>query len=81
MPGYETSFWSGIAAPKNTPAEIVEKLNREVNAALASPVMKARLADLGATPMPMTPAEYRRFIADETEKSGKVVRAAKIKVE
>ena len=81
MPGYETSFWSGIAAPKNTPAEIVEKLNREVNAALASPVMKARLADQGATPLPGSPAEFGEFIAAESEKSGTVIRAAGVKPE
>jgi tripartite-type tricarboxylate transporter receptor subunit TctC len=81
LPGYEASSWVGVGAPRNTPPEIIERLNREINVALASPVMKARLADLGPTPMPMTPAEYGRFIADETEKSGKVVRAAKMKVE
>ena len=81
MPGYETSFWSGIAAPKNTPAEIVEKLNREVNAALASPVMKARLADQGATPLPGSPAEFGKFIAAESEKWREVIRAAGVKPE
>jgi tripartite-type tricarboxylate transporter receptor subunit TctC len=81
LPGYEASFWVGVGAPRNPPPEVIERLNREINAALASPVIEARLADLGATPMPMTPAEYGRFIADETEKSSKVVRVAKIKVE
>jgi tripartite-type tricarboxylate transporter receptor subunit TctC len=80
LPGYEASFWVGVGAPYNTPPEIIEKLNREINVALASPVMKARLTDLVATPMPMTLAQYRAFIADETEKWGKVVRAANIKV-
>jgi tripartite-type tricarboxylate transporter receptor subunit TctC len=81
VPGYEASQWYGIGAPKNTPAEIIQKLNREINAALADPRMKARLADLGGIPMPTTPAEFRQLIADETEKWGKVVRAANIKAE
>ena len=70
------------ARPKNTPAEIVEKLNKEINAALADPKIKARLADLGGSvPMPMSPADFGKFIADETEKWGKVIRAANIKPE
>ena len=81
MPGYEASGWYGIGAPKNTPAEIVDKLNREINAGLADPQMKARLADLGGTPLPGSPADFGKLIADETEKWAKVVRAAKIKVE
>jgi tripartite-type tricarboxylate transporter receptor subunit TctC len=81
LPGYEASQWYGIGAPKNTPAEIIQKLNTEINAALADPRMKARFADLGGIPMPTTPAEFRQLIADETEKWGKVVRAANIKAE
>ena len=67
--------------PKNTPAEIVDKLNEAINAGLADPTIKARLADLGGVPMPMTPPEFGKFIADETEKWGKVIRAANIKAE
>jgi tripartite-type tricarboxylate transporter receptor subunit TctC len=81
MPGYEASGWYGIGAPKNTPADIVEKLNKETNGALVDPKMKARLLDLGGTPMPMTPADFGKFIAEETEKWGKVIRAANIKAE
>jgi tripartite-type tricarboxylate transporter receptor subunit TctC len=81
VPGYEASNWYGIGAPKNTPTEIVDKLNREINAALAAPKLKARLADLGGLPMPMSPAEFGKFIADETEKWAKVIRAANIKPE
>jgi tripartite-type tricarboxylate transporter receptor subunit TctC len=74
IPGYEASAWYGIGAPRNTPAEIVDKLNREINAALADPAMLARLADLGAAPMSVTPAEFSRFVAAETEKWAKVVK-------
>ena len=81
VPGYEASLWVGIGAPKNTPAEIIDKLNNEINAVLADPSMKARLAGLGAEPMPMTPAEFGKLIADETQKWGKVIRGANIKVE
>jgi tripartite-type tricarboxylate transporter receptor subunit TctC len=77
--GYEASAWYGIGAPKNTPTEIIDRLNKEANAALADPRMMARLADIGVIPMPMTPAEFGKLIADETEKWGKVVRAANIK--
>jgi len=79
VPGYEASVWYGVGAPRNTPAEIVEKLNKEINAALADPNMKGRFADLDAKPMPMTPADFGKFVADEIEKWGKVVRAANIK--
>jgi tripartite-type tricarboxylate transporter receptor subunit TctC len=79
VPGYEASTWSGVGAPTATPAEIVEKLNKETNAALVDPKMKARLLNLGGTPMPMTPADFGKFIADETGKWGKVIRAANIK--
>jgi tripartite-type tricarboxylate transporter receptor subunit TctC len=81
VPGYEASQWYGIVAPKNTPAEIIEKLNKEINTALADPKMKARIADLGGVPLPMTPADFGKFIADETEKWAKVIRAANIKAE
>ena len=81
VPGYESSFWTGIGAPKNTPAEIVDKLNKEINAALADPKMKARLAELGATALPGSPTEFGKLIADKTEKWGKVVRTANIKAE
>jgi tripartite-type tricarboxylate transporter receptor subunit TctC len=79
VPGYEASLWHGVGAPKNTPNEIVEKLNKEINAGLADPSMKARFSELGASPMPMTPAEFGKFLADETEKWGRVIRAAHIK--
>ncbi len=81
VPGYEASGWYGVGAPKNTPAEIIDKLNREINAGLADPKMKARLADLGGTVLPGSPAEFGKLIADETEKWGKVIRAANIKAE
>jgi tripartite-type tricarboxylate transporter receptor subunit TctC len=81
VPGYEVSTWYGVGAPKKTPVAIIEKLNHEINDALADPKLKARLADLGAEPTPMKPAEFEKFIADETEKWGKVVRAANIKPE
>jgi tripartite-type tricarboxylate transporter receptor subunit TctC len=81
VPGYEASTWYGIGAPKNTPAEIISKLNYEINATLASPVMKARIADVGGVPLVLSPAEFGKFIANETEKWGKVIRAANIKPE
>jgi tripartite-type tricarboxylate transporter receptor subunit TctC len=80
LPGFEASFWIGIGAPKNTPAEIVDKLNKEINAGLADPGIRTRLADLGGTALPGSPAEFGKFIADETEKWGKMARAANIKV-
>jgi tripartite-type tricarboxylate transporter receptor subunit TctC len=79
--GYEASAWYGVGAPKNTPTEIVGRLNTELNAVLADPKIKERFADLGLIAMPMTPAEFGKLIADETEKWGKVVRAANIKPE
>jgi tripartite-type tricarboxylate transporter receptor subunit TctC len=79
--GYEASQWYGIGAPKGTPADVIAKLNSEINAALADPKLKARLTDLGADLAPTTPAEFGKLIADETEKWGKVVRAANIKPE
>jgi tripartite-type tricarboxylate transporter receptor subunit TctC len=81
VPGYEASGWFGIGAPKNTPAEIVDKLNKEVNAALADPNMKARLADMGGTALAGSAADLAKLIADDTEKWGKVIRTANIKAE
>jgi tripartite-type tricarboxylate transporter receptor subunit TctC len=74
VPGYEASNWYGVGAPKATPAEIVEKLNREINAGLADPNMETRLADLGGTVLAGSPADFGKLIAEETEKWGKVVR-------
>jgi len=81
VPGYEASTWSGVGAPKATPAEIVEKLNKEINAALADHKIKARLADLGSTPLVGSATDFGRLIADETEKWGNVIRTANIKAE
>jgi tripartite-type tricarboxylate transporter receptor subunit TctC len=81
LPGYEASTWYGIGAPRNTPAEIIERLNSEINAGLADPKMKARLAELGGTAFSGSPAAFGKFIADETEKWGKVVKFAGIKSE
>jgi len=81
LPGYETSGWQGIGAPKNTPAEIINKLNREINAALADPKMKTKLADMGGMVIAGSAAEFGKLISDETEKWGKVIRAANIKAE
>jgi tripartite-type tricarboxylate transporter receptor subunit TctC len=79
--GYEASAWIGSTARRGTPAQIVETLNREINAGLANPIIKARLADLGMTPVPATPAEFGSFLAAETEKWGRVIKFAGIKVE
>ena len=81
VPGYEASSVYGLGAPKNTPTEIIDKLNREINAALADPNMKARLADLGGTVLSGTPADFGKLIADETEEWAKVIRTANIKAE
>ena len=81
VPGYEASAWLGFGAPKDTPAEIIDILNSEVNAGLANPIIKARFADLGATLLPSSPADFGKLIADETEKWGKVIRSANIKSE
>ena len=81
LPGYEASFWGGFCAPKNTPAEIIDTLNKEINAALVDPKMKARIADLGATVLPGQPADFGKLIAGETEKWANVIRAANIKAE
>ena len=81
VPGYEATAWNGIGAPKNTPTEIIEKLNKEINAALADPKMKARIADLGAEVLAGSPADFGKLIVADTEKWGKVIRAAKIKAQ
>jgi tripartite-type tricarboxylate transporter receptor subunit TctC len=81
VPGYEVFVWYGICAPKGTPPEVVETLNRAVNAVLANPKLIARFRELGGEPMPMTPAEFGKLIADETDKWGKVIRVAHIKLE
>jgi tripartite-type tricarboxylate transporter receptor subunit TctC len=81
VPGFEATLWTGIGAPKNTPADIVDKLNREINAGLADPTIKARLADLGGTPLVGSPADFGKLIADETEKWAKVVKFAGIKAD
>ena len=80
VPGYDASAVYGVGAPKNTPADIIDKLNTTINAALADPKMKARMADI-AVPMPTTPADFGKLIAEETEKWGKVIRAANIKAD
>jgi tripartite-type tricarboxylate transporter receptor subunit TctC len=81
VPGYEASQWFGIGAPKNTPTDIVDKLSREINAGLADPKIKARLADLGGEALALSPADFAKLIAEDTEKWGKVIRAANIKPE
>jgi tripartite-type tricarboxylate transporter receptor subunit TctC len=79
VPGYEANVWYGIAAPKDTPSEIVDKLNHAVNTVLADPKLQARLAQLGGRPMPMTPAEFGQLVARETAKWAKVIKEAGIK--
>jgi tripartite-type tricarboxylate transporter receptor subunit TctC len=74
--GYEASTWFGIGAPANVPAEIVARLNREINASIADPTFKGRLTELGGTPLLGSPADFRRFIIEETEKWARVVKAA-----
>ena len=81
VPGFEASSWFGIAAPKGTPADIVETLNRETNAGLADPTIKARLDDMGGMALTGSPADFGKLITDETEKWGKVIRDAGIKAE
>jgi tripartite-type tricarboxylate transporter receptor subunit TctC len=81
VPGFEASSMNGLGAPKRTPAEIVDKLNKEINTALADPKIKTRIADLGLTPLVGSPADLEKLIADETEKWGKVIRTAKIKAD
>jgi tripartite-type tricarboxylate transporter receptor subunit TctC len=81
LPGYEGSGFFGVGAPRNTSSEIINKLNHEINAGLAEPRIRDRLADLGCVPMPMAPADFGKLIANETEKWGKVIKAANIKPE
>ncbi len=81
VPGYEASSWEGIGAPKNTPADIIDKLNREINAGLVDPALRERFTNLGATVLMGSPSDFRKLIADEIEKWGKVIRTANIKPE
>jgi tripartite-type tricarboxylate transporter receptor subunit TctC len=81
LPGFEAVSWFGVGAPKNTPAEIVDKLNKEINVALADPRIKARIADLGGEALAGSPAQFAKLIASDTEKWGKVIRAANTKAE
>jgi tripartite-type tricarboxylate transporter receptor subunit TctC len=79
VPGYEANAWLGVGAPRETPVEIIDKLNHEINAVLSDPKFKAQLAGLGGRVLAGSPAEFGKLIADETEKWGKVIRAANIK--
>jgi tripartite-type tricarboxylate transporter receptor subunit TctC len=81
VPGFEATFWTGVGAPKNTPSDIVNKLNKEINAGLADPTIKARIAHLDGAVLALSPAEFGKLIADETDKWAKVIRAANIKPE
>ena len=81
VPDYKVTAWFGVGAPQGTPAEVIDKINTKITAGLADAKMKARLADFADVPMPMTPTEFGKLIADETEKWGKVIRAANIKPE
>jgi tripartite-type tricarboxylate transporter receptor subunit TctC len=81
VPGFETSAWAGIGAPKDTPAEIIDKLNQQTNAALPDPKIKARMAESGGNALAGSPADFAKLIADETEKRAKVIRDANIKAE
>jgi tripartite-type tricarboxylate transporter receptor subunit TctC len=81
VPGVEANFWAGVVAPKNTPVEIIDRLNKEINAGLADPTTKVRFADLGSTPFPGAPSRFKQFIAEETEKWSKVVKFAGIKAD
>ncbi|HEY7242934.1 MAG TPA: tripartite tricarboxylate transporter substrate binding protein [Xanthobacteraceae bacterium] len=81
LPGFETQVWYGVVAPRGTPAEVIDKINKEINASLADPKLKARLADLGDFPFTLSNAEFGRLIVDETEKWGKIIRAASIKLD
>jgi tripartite-type tricarboxylate transporter receptor subunit TctC len=81
VPGYEAEAWLGIGAPKNTPAEIIARLSKEINAALADPKVRKRIADLGAAPLVKSPTDFAQFIAKDTEKWAKVIRLANIKAD
>jgi tripartite-type tricarboxylate transporter receptor subunit TctC len=81
VPGFEASNLRGVGAPKNTPVEIIDKLNKEINAFLADPMMKARFADIGGTVLPGSPADFGKLIAEETEKWAKVIKFAGIKAD
>ena len=81
LPGFEASAWSGVGAPKNTSTDIIRKLNKEINAALADPQIKSRIEDLGSSVVPASPTEFGKFIADETEKWANVIKSAGIKPE
>ena len=81
LPGYEASFWTGVGAPRGTPAEITDKLNKEINRALTDPRIRARLADMGSTVLPGSVADFGTLIVEETEKWARVIRAANIKPE
>ena len=81
VPGFEASNFYGLGVPRDTPADIIDRLNREITALIADPGMQTRLAELGATPMPLSPAAFGKLVADETEKWAKVVRFAGIKPE
>jgi len=81
VPGFAASTWYGVGAPKNTPPEIIDKLNTEINGAVADPRMKSRLAELGGTPFASSPAAFAKFVADDTAKWAKVIKAANIKIE
>jgi tripartite-type tricarboxylate transporter receptor subunit TctC len=81
VPGFEVSAWYGVGAPKGTPTEVINKINKEINTGLADPKLKGRLADLGGVTIAGSPADFGKLIADETEKWDRVVRAAKIKAD
>jgi tripartite-type tricarboxylate transporter receptor subunit TctC len=81
VPGYEVSTWAGIGAPRGTPREVIERLNREINAGLESPRIKARYADIGATAFAGSPADFGKFMAEDTEKWANVVKFAGLKAE
>jgi tripartite-type tricarboxylate transporter receptor subunit TctC len=81
VPGYEVSAWYGIGAPNGTPSDVIDKISKEINAGLADPKLKERIAEFGGTPLALSPAEFGKFIADETEKWAKVIKSAGIKPE
>jgi tripartite-type tricarboxylate transporter receptor subunit TctC len=81
VPGYEASIWTGVGAPRGTPEDVIEKLNREINAGLSDPQVKERIIGLGSVPMPMSPEEFKKLLMDDTDKWAKLIRAANIKPE